>query len=122
MVFNNRVRSTYMYYPQTDIGLPGEGLEPEQKDWVLVAEKSSQLRAMRCVVTDLIYTRATIPHATGRNPNGLNALWGDMHVTYSTTPEAFRPQWWDDGQHHIGKQNPGDNPYKFRTIVSTLKP
>lgn len=122
MVFNNRVRSTYMYYPQSDVGIDEEGLEDAQENWVLVAEKSSQLRAHRSVVTDLIYTRATIPHTTQNNPNGINALWGDMHVTFSRTPAAFHSDYWDDGQHHVGKQNPGDNPFKFRTIVSTLRP
>ena len=35
---------------------------------------------------------------------------------------AFAPALWDAGDHHATKQNPGDNPTKFRTIVALLKP
>lgn len=29
---------------------------------------------------------------------------------------------WDQGEHHVNTQNPGDNPTKFRTIVGFLRP
>jgi hypothetical protein len=41
---------------------------------------------------------------------------------FSTTKAAFDPALWDRGEHHTAKQNPGDNPGKFRTIVALLKP
>lgn len=121
MVHAERVRTMYMYYPQSDILAQPGAAGPEQ-NWVRVAEKGSQLRAHRSIVTDLIYTRATMPHTTSRNPVGLNALWGDMHVTFSTSRDAFHPDLWDSGEHHIGANNPGDNPTKFRNIVSLLRP
>jgi hypothetical protein len=74
------------------------------------------------MVTDLIYTVATRPHTSSRNPVGINALWGDAHVSFSTSKEAFAPDLWDSGEHHVGAQNPGDNPAKFRTIVGFLRP
>src|SRR6266496_4756757 len=77
------VRGSYMYYPQSD--LPAKtGREPSQQLWSLVAEKSSQLTALRSVVTDLIFSTCTRPHTAGRNPVGINVLWGDMHVSFST--------------------------------------
>jgi prepilin-type N-terminal cleavage/methylation domain-containing protein len=121
MVHSGRVRTMYMYYPQSDIRARPNATGPEQ-NWVTVAEKSGQLRSHRSVVTDLIYTRATMPHTSSRNPVGLNALWGDSHVSFSTTREAFDPDLWDAGEHHTGKNNPGDNPTKFRNIVSVLRP
>jgi prepilin-type N-terminal cleavage/methylation domain-containing protein len=121
MVHSGRVRTMYMYYPQSDIRARPNATGPEQ-NWVTVAEKSGQLRAHRTVVTDLIYTRATMPHTSSRNPVGLNALWGDSHVSFSTTREAFHPDLWDSGEHHTGKNNPGDNSTKFRNIVSVLRP
>jgi prepilin-type N-terminal cleavage/methylation domain-containing protein len=121
MVHSGRVRTMYMYYPQSDILARPNASGPET-NWVTVAEKSSQLRAHRSIVTDLIYTRATMPHTSRRNPAGLNALWGDTHVTFSTTREAFHPDLWDSGEHHVGRNNPGDNPAKFRNIVSVLRP
>ena len=69
-----------------------------------------------------IYTEATRPHTNNNNPSGINALWGDTHVSFSNTKAAFGPKLWDRGQHHVGKQNPGDNPSKFRTIVGLLRP
>ena len=120
-VFNNRVRINYMYYPQSDRPARSNP-DAGQEEWRRVAEKSIQLVSHRSIVTDLIYTEATRPHTSNKNPIGINALWGDMHVSFSTTAGAFRPELWDGGQHHVGKQNPGDNPAKFRTIVGQLRP
>jgi prepilin-type N-terminal cleavage/methylation domain-containing protein len=115
------VRDNYPYYPQSDepaIKNPPAG----QEEWTRVAEKSSQLVAKRSVVTDLIHTVRTRPHTTGRNPVGLNALWGDNHVSFSTTKKAFDPKLWDPLTDEPGALNPGDNAVKFRTIVSLLRP
>ena len=121
MVYGGRVRGNYIYYPLSDI----EVTVPSplgQEEWRRVAEKSGQLVAHRTVVTDLIYTVATRPHTTARNPAGINALWGDMHVSFSSSKPAFDPALWDQGEHHTSTQNPGDNPTKFRTIVGLLRP
>jgi prepilin-type processing-associated H-X9-DG protein len=110
-----------MYYPQSrDPARPDA--QPPMNDWALTAEKTTQLATQRSMVTDLIYTTATRPHTSSRNPSGINALWGDGHVSFSTTKAAFDPKLWDGGQHHEGKQNPGDNPTKFRNIVALLRP
>jgi prepilin-type N-terminal cleavage/methylation domain-containing protein/prepilin-type processing-associated H-X9-DG protein len=115
------VRGNYMYYPQSDI--PHKENPPEaEREWTKVAEKTGQLVAQRAMTTDLIYTVATRPHTSSKNPVGLNALWGDGHVSFSTTKRAFDPNLWDKGEHHTAMQNPGDNPKKFRTIVSLLRP
>jgi hypothetical protein len=121
MYFGARVRCNYMYYPQSDreVQLPPP---PGQEEWRKVANKSGELVSQRSMTTDLIYTEATRPHTSSRNPIGINALWGDAHVSFSTSKEAFHPDLWDQGAHHVGKQNPGDNPDKFRTIVGYLRP
>jgi prepilin-type N-terminal cleavage/methylation domain-containing protein/prepilin-type processing-associated H-X9-DG protein len=115
------VRGNYMYYPQSD--LPARKVPPPgTEEWSLVAEKSSQLVSTRSTVTDLIYTVRTRPHTTARNPTGINTLWGDGHVSFSTTKRAFEGKLWDPGDDAATAQNPGDNPQKFRTIVSLLRP
>jgi prepilin-type N-terminal cleavage/methylation domain-containing protein len=115
------VRGNYMFYPQTD--QPAKKTpRPGEEEWSLVAEKTTQLVAFRSIVTDLIYTVRTRPHTSARNPVGINALWGDSHVSFSTTKKAFDPALWDKGEDHTALQNPGDNPNKFRTIVSLLRP
>ena len=115
------VRGNYMYYPQSD--LPVSGMpSPGEEEWVRVAEKAAQLVSHRSIVTDLIYTVRTRTHTTSRNPTGINALWGDTHVSFSTTREAFDPKLWDPGDDFATAQNPGDNAQKFRTIVSLLRP
>lgn len=115
----NDVRGCYMYYPQGSKSTPSV-LGPES--WSLVAEKVNELDSQRSVVTDLIYTFRTRPHTTSRNPTGLNALWGDGHVSFSTTPAAFDSKLWDPGDDTATLQNPGDNPVRFRTIVGRLRP
>jgi len=115
------VRGNYMYYPQSD-RLAKPVPKPGEEEWSLVAEKASQLVSQRSIVTDLIYTVRTRPHTTSKNPVGINALWGDMHVSFSTTKKAFDPKLWDPGDDAASLQNPGDNPTKFRTIVSLLRP
>lgn len=117
----NDVRGNYMYYPQTN-KLAKENPNPGEEFWSLVAEKSTQLVSDRSIVTDLIYTFRTRPHTTAKNPTGLNSLWGDMHVSFSTSKKAFDPSLWDAGDDHRSAQNPGDNTKKFRTIVSLLRP
>ena len=115
------VRGNYMYYPQSD--QPAKSVpKPGEEQWSLVAEKSSQLVAHRSMVTDLIFTLRTRPHTTAKNPTGLNTLWGDGHVSFSTTKRAFDPKLWDPGDDFATAQNPGDNPTKFRTIISLLRP
>ena len=115
------VRGNYMYYPQSD--QPAKAApQPGQEDWSLVAEKTTRLVSNRSMTTDLIYTVRTRPHTTSNHPIGINALWGDAHVTFSTTPKAFDPALWDPGDDQLTLQNPGDNPAKFRTIVSLLRP
>jgi prepilin-type N-terminal cleavage/methylation domain-containing protein len=115
------VRGNYMYYPQSDVPAKKAPKEDE-KEWTLVAEKTTQLVAQRAMITDLIYTIRTRPHTTVRNPTGINTLWGDVHVSFSSTKRAFDPALWDKGEDHTSMQNPGDNAKKFRTIVSLLRP
>jgi prepilin-type N-terminal cleavage/methylation domain-containing protein len=120
-VFNGLVRLNYMYYPQSD--LPVKDNPPaNQIEWRRVATKISQLTSSRTLATDLIYTLATRPHTTSKNPTGINVLWGDTHVSFSTTKAAFDPKLWDPGDNDASQQNPGDNPPKFRTIVALLRP
>ena len=120
-VYNGLVRLNYMYYPQSDLPVK-ENPPANQIEWRRVATKSSQLISTRSLVTDLIYTVATRPHTTAKNPNGINVAWGDTHVSFSTTKAAFEPKLWDPGDNDASQQNPGDNPPKFRTIVALLRP
>jgi prepilin-type N-terminal cleavage/methylation domain-containing protein len=119
--FGGNVRGNYMYYPQTDIRA-SQTPRPGEEEWTLVAEKSAQLVSQRSLITDLIYTVRTRPHTTAKNPTGINTLWGDTHVSFSTARQAFDPSLWDRGEDHTALQNPGDNALKFRTIVSLLRP
>jgi len=115
-----QVRVNYVYYPQTKTRAPAS---PATEDWTTQATKTTELEANRTLVTDLIYTWRTIPHRNAKNPVGLNALWGDLHVSFSTTKEAFvQAKYWDPGDDHRSAQNPGNNTLKFRSIVSRLRP
>ncbi|MBI4661091.1 MAG: prepilin-type N-terminal cleavage/methylation domain-containing protein [Verrucomicrobia bacterium] len=120
MYFNNRVRTAYIYFPQSEL-LSSKPAE-EKLGWTRVARKHTELSAQRSVVTDLIYTWGTLAHTTGKNPLGLNVLWGDGHVKFSTTPAAFDARLWGGTGGNPSDETPGDNPTKWRTIVSYLRP
>ena len=117
---DGQVNMTYMYFPQTDVL---SRKESEAKlDWTQVARKQTELTSQRSLVTDLIYTWGTLAHVTSRNPTGLNVLWGDGHVKFSTTRAAFDPKLWGGTGPDPSPDTPGDNATKWRTIVSYLRP
>jgi len=117
---DGQVNMTYMYFPQTDI--PSKKDSEAKLDWTQVARKQTELRAQRSMETDLIYTWGTMAHTSSRNPIGLNVLWGDGHVKFSTTKAAFDPKLWGGTGPNPSPETPGDNPTKWRTIVSYLRP
>jgi prepilin-type N-terminal cleavage/methylation domain-containing protein len=115
-----QLRGNYVYYPQSKTRSP---TSPPAESWSTLATKTTELQADRTLVTDLIYTWRTIPHRNARNPVGLNGLWGDLHVSFSHTKEAFnQAKYWDPGDDHLSAQNPGNNTARFRSIVSLLRP
>ncbi len=117
------VRSSYIYYPQSQRPAIANPANENERQWSHVAERATQLAANRTFYTDFIYSFKTIPHMTQRSPVGLNVLWGDAHVSFSSTPQAFSPDLWDAPSGSTqGKLNPGDNPERFRTIVGYLRP
>jgi hypothetical protein len=117
---DGQVNMTYMYFPQTDV--PSTNANEAKLDWTQVARKQTQLSAKRSIVTDLIYTWGTMAHRSGNTPYGVNALWGDAHVTFSRTKAAFDPKLWGGTGPDPTSETPGDNPTKWRTIVALLRP
>ena len=117
---DGQVNMTYMYFPQTDD--PSKKESEAKLGWTQVASKQTQLSAQRSILTDLIYTWGTMAHTSGKNPYGINALWGDGHVSFSTTKAAFEAKLWGGTGSNPTAETPGDNPTKWRTIVSHLRP
>ena len=117
---DGQVNMTYMYFPQTDLLSKKES--EANLDWTQVASKQTQLSARRSIVTDLIYTWGTMAHTSGKNPYGVNVLWGDGHVKFSTTKAAFNPKLWGGTGANPTSETPGDNPTHWRTIISFLRP
>ena len=117
---DGQVNMTYNYFPQMDVPSkkPGEA----SRGWTQVAHKQTELSAQQSMQTDLIYTWGTMAHTSGRNPYGINALWGDGHVKFSTTKAAFDPKLWGGTGPNPTTETPGDNVTKWRTIVALLRP
>lgn len=112
------VRDNYMWYPQSKTRSTSS---PVNYNWVNEAYKTTQLDMRKTMISDLVYTWATIPHRNANSPAGLNFCWPDGHVAYVNQPKsAFnQAQFWDfDG--NASAQDPGDNVTKFRDIVSLL--
>jgi prepilin-type processing-associated H-X9-DG protein len=117
---DGQVNTTYTYFPQTDI--PSKRENEAKLGWTQVASKQTQLSAQRSIVTDLIYTWGTLAHVSGKNPWGLNVLWGDGHVNFCRTPAAFDVKLWGGTGANPTTETPGDNATKWRTILSFLRP
>jgi prepilin-type N-terminal cleavage/methylation domain-containing protein len=110
------VRSSYQYYPQGE-----ELVSPQSPYWFKVASRLTQLSVKKSVVTDLVFEWQMIPHRNGSTPSSLNTVWGDGHVSISTTKAAFDPVLWNAAQNDPG---PGDQApaTNFRKILALLKP
>ena len=117
---DGQVNMTYNYFPQMDV--PAKKESEANRGWTQVAHKQTELSSQRSVETDLIYTWGTMAHTNGKNPFGLNVLWGDGHVKFSTTRAAFDPKLWGGTGPNPTSETPGDNETKWRTIVSLLRP
>jgi len=118
---DGQVNMTYMYYPQSDI--PAKKESEAKLDWTQAASKQTELSAQRSIVTDLIFTWDTLAHTSGKNPYGVNVLWGDGHVKFSNTKAAFNPKLWGPTSGSWSAiEVPGGNTANWRTIVSYLRP
>ena len=113
------IRGNYMYYPQS-----GTLMSPQPAgaaNAMTEATKTSQLQSQYSILTDLVYTWNKIPHRNGSAPVGVNALFGDMHATFSNTKQAFTATYWDMGTGADGT-NPGNNTARFCNMISLLRP
>ena len=109
-----------MYYPQSGNLAPTQPSGGNNLARSL-AKKSSQLRADYSILTDLVYAWNKIPHRNGNAGVGVNALFGDMHATFSNTKQAFTSSYWDMGTGADGT-NPGNNTARFCDMISLLRP
>lgn len=117
---DGQVNTTYTCFSQTDV--PSIRPAEAAKGWTQVASKQSQLSAPRSIMTDLIYTWGTLAHTSGKNPYGVNVLWGDGHINFCTIKAAFDRKLWGATGANPTSQTPGDNASSWRTIVSFLRP
>jgi prepilin-type N-terminal cleavage/methylation domain-containing protein len=114
------IRGNYMYYPQSTTLIKGVPTLININAHT-VATKINQLSPQFTMLSDLVYTWNKIPHRYGVAPVGINALFGDMHATFSNTKSAFTAQYWDMGAGANG-QNPGNNTPRFCGMISLLQP
>lgn len=114
------VRIGFNYYPQSkevaNTAYAGVG------DYQVKAEKIEDINGSYTMVTDLIYDYYGIPHRASNDTSiGLDALFGDGHVKYTNSYEAFEPFLWGRDS-AVKTDKPGDNLAKFIEIVSLLRP
>ncbi len=118
------VRVSYCYWPQSGKKryVPKNGGFPAGQTYPAPTLKTSSLTADYSTCTDLIYSYHALPHDMRGEPTGLNALFGDMHVSFSQNEDAFDEYLWPKDTELVDPRNPGDNPLKWITIVSLLRP
>jgi len=129
---DDQVRTGYNFYPQQREQVPLAGkLVPKLiftdvtlevgGSFKMILMKSSQADPNKSISTDLIQNIEASPHRD-KSVAGLNAMFGDGHVTYQTArgnPEAFRADLWKTAadQDYIG-----NNPSNFRYVNSLWRP
>ena len=115
-----RVRTSYTYYPQHSderekvITILGPISVP------MVTDRIVYLSSSKMVVSDLVFRYEEIPHGSDKSP-GLNALFGDAHVSYNARGDAFDLDLW----YPLGRESdmgPHHDPSSFRAILSLFKP
>jgi prepilin-type N-terminal cleavage/methylation domain-containing protein len=109
------VRNSYSYYPQSKIANVVGGT----LTWYSPAVRSSELTAMRSIMTDTLFAPATIPHRGGKNANGLNIVWGDGHASTGTSKAALDTTLWGGANSALW---PGNNSTTFHSILQLLQP
>jgi len=127
---DDNVRTGYNYYPQVKelelvqgyqlpklaYGTYVDSVGNKLKEPVPV--KSSDINLSKSVSTDLLHSLDVLPHRSGKNAAGVNALFGDSHVRFETTranPQAFNTTLW-------AEPGPGGVPLNFRRIVYHFQP
>ncbi len=149
---NPYIRCSYNYFPQAkqtetinDPSLPAPAIVPvikSRSDIVLTSPnpgdpaqsattyptplKNSDVDMTKAVSTDVLMNMKDINHKLAGVPGGVNALFADAHVTFTTvsanskrgTYQVFDPKLWD-GFTGIPV---GNNPAAFRVIMNAFTP
>ena len=128
------VRAGYSYYPQSKVVATtstASGLKPvpnwpsytsspqPYEGWhVVPLFKQTQIDPNKSMTVDLVHTLADLAHRNGNNPAGLNAAFGDGHVSWQdirVNPAAFSSSEWTA----ISSSSPGPD---FRYVMSLWRP
>jgi prepilin-type N-terminal cleavage/methylation domain-containing protein/prepilin-type processing-associated H-X9-DG protein len=131
---DEQVRTGYNFYPQQKEQVPLAGklvprliftnvrLEYGDADgYKMILLKQSQMDPNKSMSTDLVQNINAAPHKD-KSIAGLNALFGDGHVTYQNAralPAAFDPNLWKTS---ADADYIGNNPGNFRYVMSLWRP
>jgi hypothetical protein len=127
---DDNVRSGYSYFPQSkaleQVIVP-YGVGPQQLpkipvvsplgNSILMPQKQSEIDAKRSMIVDLVNSStSTLSHKDNRVPAGLEACFGDAHVSWQgikRNPTPFNNQYWSN----IGNDGPS-----YRYVMSLWQP
>lgn len=131
---DEQVRTGYNFYPQRRDVAPVAGVllprlifSPVTLDpggsFNMITVKQNDLDITKSISSDLIHDLDAAPHKASARVAGLNALFGDAHVTYQnarSNPRAFDPALWKHGSEPIGNEPPPSP--TWRTLMSSWRP
>jgi prepilin-type processing-associated H-X9-DG protein len=106
---NQWVRTGYSHYPQSK--------RRDENGWREVAKKRIELQTNKTMVTDAIWQKSKLSHVTGDQPSGLNAVFGDGHVRFTTTSAAFTDELWGTNDEEVRPESD-----EFHIILDLLEP
>jgi prepilin-type N-terminal cleavage/methylation domain-containing protein/prepilin-type processing-associated H-X9-DG protein len=127
---NDYLRSGYSYFPQAKVlerVVVGFGVGPQDLpklpptssvgQSLLTPYKQSQIDPAKSMVVDLVQSSTdSLSHRSKGDPAGLNACFGDGHVTWQglrQNPKAFNNQLWSDI---------GNNGRSYRYVMNLWQP
>jgi prepilin-type N-terminal cleavage/methylation domain-containing protein/prepilin-type processing-associated H-X9-DG protein len=109
------------FLPIRTNGIPDDKIRTSFHYW-LHGEKTLDRLSDRPVVFDNIQHWNSVAHRTAGRPMGINALFGDGHVHFSTGESLFDRDLWNGGPAAGPWDGPGNDLGLFTAIIDRLTP
>lgn len=109
------------YLPTKTNGLPDDKIRISYHYWLHGKSSLTDL-SNQPVVFDNIQHWNSVAHAKNNQPHGVNALFGDGHVSFSNHDELFELELWNGGPAAGPWDGPGNSRELFTAIMRRLDP
>ena len=109
------------YLPTKANGSPDDKIRVSYHYWLHGRSSMSNL-SNKPVVFDNIQNWNSVAHTRNDQPSGVNALFGDGHVSLSNNKDLFELDLWNGGPEAGPWDGPGNDQELFLRIIARLRP